>query len=269
MKYFNDEIPFYRARILPQKGRVFLLRAGAFEERFLDAPSVDRFFNSLEFLEAKSEWETVVDKIDAFRVDLPKNYNFSKIKDGESSAEDGHPYYTFMYAGNDLETGKGYLVRYNDFPTGLILDTDSLLFDAVKELLEEFLRVKAMSMIDTTFLGYPAAGLEFEKQGVFAFSKVILRGNRLYMLLESGTENQAGIEFFDAFRFENFEPIAFKKHRLVDSSLVLLMPDFVKDNSPMYNYDEIKKEFYLESTDEHSGTAFMLDAYIYQPYFLC
>lgn len=267
LKLIGEEIPFYRTRLIPRNGRIFILMAGAFEEKYLDAPSIDRFFESLEFLETKSEWETITNKAGAFRADLPNNYKFSTITDAESSGVEGNPYYIHLYAANDVENSKGYVIRYNNFPKGMVLDSDSIMFVSMQELLEELFLSKPKSKASKECQGYPAMDLAFENNGVHAYSRIVLRGNRLYLLLESGTNNTKNAAFFDSFHFENFEPADFKAQSLMDSSITLSMPAKATNSAFDYVYGETKKHYSYEETDINSGSVFVAEGQFFQPYY--
>jgi hypothetical protein len=146
----------------------------------------------------------------AFSVKLPSQPEEMNKEVANTSHPGYPPFMINMYISLDSAEMVSYLVRYNDYPTGMYLADKKASLDA---LTAEFQGkgdiVKAARPIYKD--GYEGRAIDILINGLYMEVQVFLRGNRTYLLLRQGsTDSPPTINdgFFDSFKFNKYLPVS-------------------------------------------------------------
>lgn len=142
----------------------------------------------------------------AFSVRLPGQPEEMK-KEVENTSHPGYPPFMInMYISLDSAQMASYLVRYNDYPTGMYLADKKVSLDALtSEFQGKGEIVKAARPIFKD--GYEGRAIDILINDLYMEVQVFLRGNRTYLLLrQSGTDSPPTVNdgFFDSFKFNKY-----------------------------------------------------------------
>ncbi|WP_299335469.1 TraB/GumN family protein [uncultured Psychroserpens sp.] len=225
-----------------------------------DLKSVDRFFNSLKFLEPKPleikpiDWETYTYDDAAFSIALPgKPKNISRQTPNPVDPE-GDPYYLNMFSIVDNENEDNYLFRFNDLPNGYFMEDPEEGFNSMYQNMVS--NGTIVSDPKVIFLnGYE--GRQYEvllREKYHTFIRVYFRGNRTYLLLHQklNETDKATLDspFFNDFKFIDYKPTALETYRIEGTEIEFKKFGNVKTLFDTEDYDTS----YLKGSNEYYTT---------------
>ena len=167
-------------------------------------------FHSTKPVEVSTtNWVSHKNEAGAFSIKLPlKPEELKKEVPNPSFPE--YPYQINMYLATDQVKLINYILRYNDFPTGLYLANLPMVFESLTKPFEG--KAEIISGPTKIFKdGYEGRSVEMVMQGFHMEAQMFVRGNRTYMLLKqnlNGDQKPADDPFFSSFKFESYVPSA-------------------------------------------------------------
>lgn len=166
----------------------------------------NRFFNSFKAFkpipQRPKDWITLTKDTAAFSINLPVK---PQLMEKELPMQSGTANITMrIYMSTDTVKLENYLLRYNDYPSGLYLSSAEKAFDAI---LAEF-KTKGIDITSTQNItkdGEPGMDLNFTMKDYHCRVQLFARGNRIYLLLKQnltpGTPLATDDDFFSSFKF--------------------------------------------------------------------
>jgi hypothetical protein len=163
--------------------------------------------------------------VGAFAVKLPGQPQEINQEVPNTTHPDYPPYKINMYLSPDSVNLVNYLIRYNDYPTGMYLADKAVTLDAI---CKEFMgKGEVVKTPDTIFKdGYEGRALDMIVQNNYMELKFYVRGNRIYLLMRQNVGNSkpaVNDAFFDSFRFEKYIPV--KGVPFAVGNIELIMPN--------------------------------------------
>lgn len=264
----NKTLPYFKIRAFINKGSIYIFQLGGMEKVVLESAAARHFFNSVSIIRQEG-WKEMVKPLEAFRVNFPIDFTYRKQLTPDP--DDTSLVYTIhLYAGSDSETGLTQLIRYNDFPDGMYMENDSVFFAGVKENFHSRLDIEPQKEYKLERNGYPSYGYYYKKGKAFVKIEAILRGNRTYLLMQTG-EGKPNDAFFDSFELLPFQDIGLEKMTDKSSNFTFLFPpkptltDNIEEESYFYENDYLEYNTYSAS-DTVTGTSFILENILFTPY---
>jgi len=168
----------------------------------LKSDYTNAFFDSVEIGTATpkiidNEWKIKIDTIGAFSVSLPGKVT-DLSREVENPYDTEEPYELTIYSAQDVNTNTTYLLRFNDQPTGYYLQDEAATYtefreyfeskDASYEVINEFLENDNKVVVFKVILS-----------GFHILGKIIIRGNRTYLLMAQNGEENKEIHLDDPF----------------------------------------------------------------------
>ncbi|MEO7215630.1 TraB/GumN family protein [Mucilaginibacter sp.] len=194
-----------RYRIFFNNNMMYCLYAGNTLAN-LNQPYANRFFNSFKaftpIVQHSKGWITLKNDTAAFEVKLPgKPQSIEKmvpVQAGQRNAT------LKLYMSIDSVKFENYLVRYNDYPTGMFLSSPEKAFEAITAELKTK-EVKITSIKNIVKDDNEGLEIDFTLKGYNCRAQLYTRGNRVYMLLKQNLSPGAPIttddDFFTSFKF--------------------------------------------------------------------
>jgi uncharacterized protein YbaP (TraB family) len=208
----------------------------------LNQPYANRFFNSFKAFkpvpQQPKDWITLAKDTGAFSINLPVQPQFMQ-KELPTQAGAGNMVMK-IYMATDTVKLENYLLRYNDYPSGLYLSSAQKSFDAI---IEEF-KTKGIVITSTQNItkdGEPGMDLTFTMKDYHCRVQLFARGNRIYLLLKQnltpGTPLGTDDDFFSSFKFTPYlvptlHPYNFEGGNFAGKIFEDL--NMVKDSTPNY-----------------------------------
>ena len=133
-----------------------------------------------------------------------------------------------MFTTQDANLGHNYLIRYNNFPLGYYLQDEEQISNG---LVENF-KLTGATLINqekTTFNGHIAYDIELLiSKEYHSVMKLILRGNKTYVLLAQSLRKDEKMSFdnpfFNSFQFEEFKDEEFIPYKSQDGEIGFNFP---------------------------------------------
>ena len=134
--------------------------------------------------EEQDSWVKLTHEIGAFQVELPEEPDYRFIHT-PITFEDGSlgNYYLHLYSTRDPETDIGYYVRYNNFPINRTINDVDQILDANFIAFEKYFGIPITAIQSTIVNGYPARSAIFVANGKEIWLDLVLRANRMYLLI--------------------------------------------------------------------------------------
>ncbi len=179
------------------------------KEEFLGNEHVSKFSSSIELFEpvkvTRGDWITKADTIGAYQAQWPEQPNRASRLSPNTFDVYGQPIYVHIEHYLDLENLRQYLVSYNDFPLGYIVEDRHMFWNSVHEQLNTTAEIMEEPEI-IRFRGYDARKFKMMLASEsYAETIVVLRGNRVYKILVQILEKNKGDigdwRFFESFQF--------------------------------------------------------------------
>jgi len=184
----------------------------------------------------------------AFSAKLPLVPAGSKKEVPNPAYPDYPPIVFNIYFSADSVRMMNYVIRYNDYPSGMYLSDKSASFAAlIKEMEGRGRVVKQPAVIFKD--GAEGRALDLITEGFYMQVQIFIRGNRIYMLLRQnlqGDELPQPDQFFDSFKLDAYAPLRSVPFSLAgieltmpDKPLLIPMKDddeasFISDNQVYY-----------------------------------
>jgi uncharacterized protein YbaP (TraB family) len=208
--YIGDQ--FFRARLIHRGAMIYMLMAGPSREAANSVEAIKFFssFNPIPF--RKIGGEEFVSKDGAFAVYMKGKVSANILR--PENPEGGEKYKLNIFHATDGLTGEGFLIRYNDFPSGYVSSNDSLYYANMVDNLVVQMKGRDLSHESTDVLGFNGESFAFNIGGdSHVKGKMVLRGNRYYLLLSnySGSSSHSADDFLNSFRFLSYQPGEIKR----------------------------------------------------------
>ena len=214
---------FSRVQLFHKNG-VFYFLMIANEANTVKENYADLFLNSFKTIQKSAKiaiWAKYHNEEGSFSTMMPGTPEYVKNEVQNPTFPD-HPYEIHMYVAVDKVKQSVYVVRYNDFPTGMYLSDRNLVFESlIREFSSKGELVGAARTIHKN--GLEGRELEVLVKGMMMEFKFFIQANRIYVLLRqnlSGPEPVKGDTFFDAFVVEKSKSPESKNSRLADLEVV-------------------------------------------------
>ncbi|MCH2083727.1 MAG: TraB/GumN family protein [Saprospiraceae bacterium] len=234
------------------------------------------FFNSIQFSDLKKEsWIAYNNPIGGFSVDLPQNPQYKFIQQAVDFS-DGmiRDYHLHLYTAGDRQTGVIFYVRYNNFPINRTVGNGEAVLDESMTSLYHSFTPPITKPEKTTFKGYPCRSAIFVTKGKEIWVKLVLRGNRMYLLMVESTFGNKPIQgkdrFFESFTFEPLSEMETKEEVLDKLGFKANFPkNTITHFDARDTFDDYPqlRELNYSSQDTLSGVNFSVNKYEYFPYF--
>lgn len=264
----GEEIEFFRARVFFENHRMYYLQVGAYEESTLAEHSdVERFFANMHWATTpERKWQLIQDTLGGFSLMLPRQfvYTASPTNDREDQ-DDQFDYLTHNYRAAFTEPDTWLWLQWNDLPAGDIIVEDSLYLTNLVLFLEEVLEVPLEARPLEEWNSCPslfftgAYGDDKQLRG-----RYILRGNRLYLLIQIGDKKlKAGKKFMPSFRFLPYAETALDHTEALAEGMIEIpfprSPVIRKEDKQMLDYTATLSETRVFCADSLSGAAYEVD----------
>jgi uncharacterized protein YbaP (TraB family) len=260
---------YMRMRVLLANDRLFSVYAGA-KVNHLHQPFVDRYLNSFKSFPIAEKptqpWVAYSNAQGAFTVKFPVQPQ-PMVKEVPYKMQTREVKFIInMYISTDTINAKTYLVRYNDYPEGVLRGSRESVFNGLIEDFKE--KGKIISgPVKIWKDDYEGREMKFLVNNVYYTTvRIYLRGNRQYILLKEGTltdEKKANIKdpFFDSFKFIPYAGPVFYAYQPDSSNFKVqllskpyILPDSVKNfNTHLTDY------ITCFSTDPNSGMVYQFE----------
>ena len=135
-----QEMEYFRLRMFRAENKLFVLMAGSMKEQLYNA-DIDYFLNSFKWDKINRDWKIFSYKEGAFSALMPGTPEYKLNETPDPLGISSEPYKIHLHLANDKE--KIYLIRYSDYPTGIIVVDDSLTYLDVTNILKSKLGDKA------------------------------------------------------------------------------------------------------------------------------
>ncbi|WP_316786462.1 TraB/GumN family protein [Pedobacter frigiditerrae] len=166
---------------------------------------LESFHSTKPVAVSADNWITHKNEAGAFSVKMPLKPEELKKEVANPNFPD-YPYQINMYLATDQVRLINYILRYNDFPTGLYLANLPVVFESLTKPFEG--KAEIISGPTKIFKdGYEGRSVEMVMQGYHMEAQMFVRGNRTYMLLKQNLNGEQKPEedpFFKSFKFENY-----------------------------------------------------------------
>ena len=253
------------------RARMIHLFAALREDEQLDTRNIQRYFESIRFLEVpkNNQSYTLTEKAGAFEIQLParakhrwikKNVDYSNGMNGEV--------HLHSYISVDPVDEYSYLVRYNNYSSGIVIrDPEDILTSSVNTFKALWQNETAVAK-DVELDGYPGKDILIDRGEAWVYLRHILRGNRLYLMMAAVPPN---VDFsvvapvFESFKFLplNYSPLSAQKS--ASGRFQIGMPNNVEVEIEKQSYYRVQ-DVQWSAQDTLSGTLFELNEYEYSPY---
>lgn len=250
-----------------------------FTENSMDdvtSPYADAFFTSIKVFTPKFEpsvWHTKTDPVGAYSISFPdQEKDLSRERENPGGNEES-PYILNIFTSVDKANHTLYLFRYNDQPVGYYLNDR----EGYYTFFENYFKERGMIIHEAKELIMDnAEGKTYElmiSEKYHSIAKLILRGNRTYLLIAQKTvENEkiaADDAFFNSFKFLPYADVTFNNPVAIGEKYSFKTPneklsideDTYDSNS---EYSSIKNYSALDTTT--SGTYLVQEIKV-KPYF--
>lgn len=240
--FIKDSIEFTEVLIRKEKNISRMQMAFAnkivyffFTENSMDeitSPYADAFFDSIKVFTPKFEpsvWHTKTDPIGAYSISFPdEEKNLSQEKENPEGDEES-PYILNIFTSVDKANNTLYLFRYNDQPLGYYLNDK----DGYYTFFENYFKERGMIISEVKELIMDnAEGKTYEimfSEKYHTIAKLILRGNRTYLLIAQKTiENEKIADddaFFNSFKFLPYTNVSFNNPVDIDEKYSFKTPN--------------------------------------------
>jgi uncharacterized protein YbaP (TraB family) len=244
---------YYRNLFVLRDPMIYLLQAGP-TKAVAHSKEADQFFSSLRVDDfPKEQWKEIREEEGAFTV-----LHYGSPKPSQNTVPyESLPVIIHFSISEDINLKETYLTRYNDLPPGYTSQNDSSFYANFAQDLKERVNGHDLKLFDANISGF--SGTEFSIEvgsEELIKGRMVLRGNRFYLLMASTTKGNAarsGINtFFSSFRFQPYKPATLKEYTLGDLKINLPAP-YRFDSS----YSTGKQKVYY-SLDPQSGMQFMI-----------
>jgi uncharacterized protein YbaP (TraB family) len=166
---------------------------------------LESFHSTKPIAVSTNNWVNHKNEAGAFSIKLPLKPEELKKEVANPSYPD-YPYQINMYLATDQVKLINYILRYNDFPTGLYLANLPVVFESLTKPFEG--KAEIISGPTKIFKdGYEGRSVEMLMQGYHMEAQMFVRGNRTYMLLKqnlNGDQKPEDDPFFSSFKFESY-----------------------------------------------------------------
>ncbi|HYC85182.1 MAG TPA: hypothetical protein VEB86_08165, partial [Chryseosolibacter sp.] len=252
----NDQ--FFRLRVIVGEKMVYMLMVGP-SEAIANGDNASRFFSSFKMTTANatSSWEEYVSGQGAFAIRMPGKVTTQLVTPEDPQIGKKHKLY-LAYA-TDVETGAGFLIRYNDFIPGYISENDSVYMQTTLDNMLTNMSGTNVKSQKTQHHGFPAVRFGFDgKNNLRAEGLMVLRGNRFYIALTTraaGSMNERIEPFLQSLRFEPYKKTETQLLSFPNGAKMKVPVAFKSDSSLFIDEDESKRYAFLDS---NSGILFIL-----------
>lgn len=168
---------------------------------------LESFHSTKPIAISTNNWVEHKNVVGAFSVKMPLKPEELKKEVANPSYPD-YPYQINMYLATDQVKLINYILRYNDFPSGLYLADLPAVFESLTKPFEG--KAEIISGPIKIFKdGYEGRSVEMLMQGYHMEAQMFVRGNRTYMLLKqnlNGAQKPEEDPFFSSFKFEKYVP---------------------------------------------------------------
>lgn len=228
----REEDKYYLMRFCVSPENSFLLTIAIGNKKIVKNKSVERFFESIKFIEKEKDttivhkpWIVDTDSVGAFRISTPVEVKVMDRIVPNPYDENGESVTVKMKMATDLSSKAVYIYAYNDLYMGYVLSNGKDKFDAMISELK--LKGEIVSSIDTVWKnGVEGRAFDINLSDTY-FCKVQLyiRGNRVYKILKQNiTPNSVEMEtdsYFDSIEFLPFQTPELKNMFFKDSTFSL------------------------------------------------
>lgn len=244
---------YYRNLFVLRDPMIYLLQAGP-TKGVAHSKEADQFFSSLRMDDfPKEQWKEIREEEGAFTV-----LHYGSPKPSQNTVPyESLPVIIHFSISEDINLKESYLTRYNDLPPGYTSQNDSTYYANFAQDLKQRVNGHDLKLFDANISGFSGAEFSIEVGSEELIKgRMVLRGNRFYLLMASTNKSNAarsGINtFFSSFRFLPYKPATLKEYTLGDLKINLPTP---------YRYDSAystgKQKVYY-SLDPQSGIQFMI-----------
>ncbi len=277
MKKPGEEIEFFKGRVFFRDHRVYYLQVGAYEEETIeDNIDIERFFAMFALPETDkgNKWQQITSRDGGFSLRMPPNYIYT-TSDQYSYTDDFEQVSSKLHAYKvGVENPETWLwFHWVDCPSGEIVQDDSTYLYGAIEQLQEYINPFLEPGDIEEYQEYPSLPFAANYQrGLALNGRFVLRGNRLYTILEIGKKgNSFSKKFLPSFRLLPFETadLTFEQ-TLPDSAITFTLPqEAVTTATDRADdlYVGTVTEHHLHAVDSLSGSAYYIDAIRYHPLF--
>lgn len=269
-----------RMWLFAHDGQVTVAMVGVTEEQ-IHSVSANRFLSSLRFVPKQrspelSKWQVLTHEEGAFTTLVPTamEYVFSEPEAEIEGALGSHKVH--LWKKSDMRSANLYLLRYNNAPRGIVMNSDSLFVDEMSTAIASRYQTEPEYVKEITKEGYPGFEMKLAANGINVWYQLYLRGHRTYLLAvqelvpRDGKPNPEVGHYFDSFRF-----LAHKEAALTtvnaDTSLFIAswpeQPGITYDSTATYLMPEYVHSANNIALHEPTGDVYMVDRSVLNPYY--
>lgn len=246
-----------RLRFMVKDKKFFIVLIMTIED-LLEHPDIQRFYDSISIRETDKNWKVFSNPQAAFSVKMQgePTYQYRETDMLEERGKQEIHFYTTM----NQDEKRICFMRFNDFPTGVVVLNDSLVFESLKNNFLNKMEDQPYEWSPLELNGYPGYALScIPEKSIQLRSQFYLRGNRVYLLLIQETEGQEDNTFFDSFRFEPYQKMVLNVQEFEDINVSLLFPKEFKQSGELGNYgnSDIRNVIAYEGTEPSTGSVFV------------
>jgi uncharacterized protein YbaP (TraB family) len=250
----NDFV--FRVQIIVRDAFAYLLMAGS-TDATARGENANRFFTSLKFSSItpkRHATTTYTQQAGAFSINMLEN-----VVEQTITPPNAPRYKTNVFFSVDEQTQETFLIRYNDFPPGLVSQDDLLYMQESLQVVLTNLKGDNLETQPMEFNGFAGLRYQFNAyEGKFnAMGNTILRGNRFYMTLALRPAEGnpiASDTFLNSLRFLTYQKTPTQVMNFPEG-LSLNVPEKFAEDSTLENTDAFSRYSFL---DRNSGVTFVL-----------
>ena len=250
--------------------RVYLIGMGAPKQEDLYGKEATAYFEAFTIEKMPEQlWQTHTFNEHYFSVLMPGTPKSSEVPGADTSVS------AIQFSGIDESKGSYYAVIAATTNPGFVIPDDSSYFASALQRLNTTIDIRELQQKDTLVQGFPAKWISASlRQDGLMKCLMINRGNRLYSLLMTGSEDDRNSEavanFFRSFSFMEYPALSWSRQHFADLGFTVPMPgSFSKvDFAGTYAKDKpaAEREYVWSGYDSVSATTFMITRKNVSPY---
>lgn len=242
----------------------------------ITSPYADAFFNSIKVFTPKVEpsvWQTKIDTLGAYSIRVPEAENDRTQEKANPNGEEKSPFILNIFSAEDKAENTVYVFRYNDQPLGYYLKQREDYYS----YFEKFFKDRGTLLREPENITMDGAeGKKYEVlfgDKYHTIAKVLLRGNRMYLLMAQKSVEDEKIseedEFLSSFKFIPYANASFDTIVKIDKKYSFKAPStkIIYEEEP---YDPSSEYSYLKnysSLDPKTGGTYLVQNIKPKPYF--
>ena len=234
-------------------------------EQTMSHAIIDSAIQSVRFNELDQSWHTISSAEGGFEVSMPGKSEFSATSMMETYEFGSFQNTVYQWHANSLVADE-YLLRYEDWPPGIVPKSDSTSLTALDSVYFNLLGALQVESRREFMVSehYRAAELIYALQsGDWVKQWTISRGCRLYFLLQWSEDKVFDDEnFFGSFQMLDFIPAPTITEEFSDVGITLNWPGqqrYEPDSSFLNDLSEQEEILTYAAKDTHSGTQYVLE----------